>query len=498
MAKIKSALVRNNEFHFEEAKRDSQEALDLAQAAKDDRLIALAHLICGAVAQQQLDNVSALKSYAAARTLLERMPRSKADSVIMPTLLPKPYTHRASLLQMLLHSVGLVYATQGDFDNAFYYFRQSLKFGPETGLCGLTSITYSTIGYLYQYQDSVTKAEDSFGQAQAALEGCRGPRTDEALAILRNGLAMAALARGNTDEALSLAQSSLDVALTLKLADQITDAQNTLGRAQLKLGHYQKAIDYAQSAVRISGKTFNYRRVWESYLTLAEAQEALGKLNEAEENLRKALEVSEQARLNLVGGEQERQYFMSQNVIPYHAAIKFMVRHNRPLDAYRLAEKAKSRTLLEALSGSKSALDVLSKSETEKEVALKRDIQSTNTQLFVESNRDKSDESRIELLKRQASEKRQIYENFLTEMYALHPGLSVRRGDVTQVNLGAATSLLRKHDFAALHYVITSDSVLVFVVKDQGTEQPGVSAFRLTITPQELLPASDRVSNSSG
>ena len=146
LAKIKSALIRSNQFHFEEAKRDSQEALNLAQAAKDDRLIALAYLICGSVAQQQVDNVSALKSYAAARTLLDRTPRSKIDNVTVPTLLPKPFTQRASLLQMVLHNIGLVYATQGDFDNAFDYFRQSLKYGPETGLCGLTSITYSTIG----------------------------------------------------------------------------------------------------------------------------------------------------------------------------------------------------------------------------------------------------------------------------------------------------------------------------------------------------------------
>jgi len=386
-----------------------------------------------------------------------------------------------------LHNIGLMYATQGDFANAFDYFRQSLTYGPETKLCGLTSITHSTIGYLHQYQDDPIEAEANLGLAEAALKGCNDARTEEAVALLRNGLAMVALAKGEPNKALELAQSSLAVALRLRLSDQITDAQNTLGRAHLRLRHYQQAIEYAQAAVKIAGRTFNYRRVWESYLTLAEAQEALAKLNEAEENLKKALDVSGQARLNLVGGEQERQFFMSQNVVPYHAAIKFMVRHKRAIEAYRLAEKAKSRTLLEALSSSKSGLDeFLSPAEATRERSLRADIQADNAQLFIEGNKDKPDEPKIELLKLRASEKRQLYENFLNEMYASHPGLRLRQGDMREVNLGTVAPLLRKHSFVVLHYVITADTVLLFVVKDQQTEQPHVSAYTLTITPQEL------------
>ena len=71
-------------------------------------------------------------------------------------------------------------------------------------------------------------------------------------------------------------------------------------------------------------------------------------------------------------------------------------------------------------------------------------------------------------------------------MYASHPGLRFRQADIREVNLATVAPLLRKHSFVVLHYVITADTVLLFAVKDQGTEQPHVSAYTLTITPQEL------------
>lgn len=51
-------LFACNVFQLEDAKRDAQQALDVAEAAKDDRLIALAQLVSGQIAQQRIDNTA--------------------------------------------------------------------------------------------------------------------------------------------------------------------------------------------------------------------------------------------------------------------------------------------------------------------------------------------------------------------------------------------------------------------------------------------------------
>jgi hypothetical protein len=81
---------------------------------------------------------------------------------------------------------------------------------------------------------------------------------------------------------------------------------------------------------------------------------------------------------------------------------------------------------------------------------------------------------------------RQLYENSLNEIYATHPGPRVLQGTIKEVHLTTVAPLLRKHSVPVLHYVVTRDSVLLFVVRDRGIRRTRSQSFTSKITSKEL------------
>jgi CHAT domain-containing protein len=423
-----------------------------------------------------------------------------------------------------LEALNQLYYLLGDYQEAFDCARKSLQLYEEVGdMRGIAS-ALTKIGNLYGIQNNPQQALAHFERAMKISEELEDRFR---IAILRGEMAQAHLALGNYEQALELFQ------LTLRQIESHGDQagaaiiRDEIGRVYAAQGRYEKALDYYRhaSAVLEAGnrkgvvKTLGHmgdayfaggkfaealpiteravslaRQVgqpydlWSALAAAGYCQLALKRPAEARQSFTEAVAIIERLRAQAAGGAEDSQRYFEGGLRAHHGLLHLLVKENQPQEALALAERAKARTLLDALQrGRVSIQKAMTAEEREQERRLKLGLTMLNIQLTRATQSGKPDPQRVGEIKPRLEKARLDYEAFQTSLYAAHPELRSHRGDAPIIKAEELATLIHAPNGALLEYVVTDDATYLFAItKAADRRDADVQVFTLPIKRAEL------------
>ena len=299
-----------------------------------------------------------------------------------------------------LGNLGGVYHSLGDYQASIDYRNQALVIHRELGRRDGEAITLSNMGTMFHelgeraqsyenYQQAMAiwrEIKDLRGQAMTltsighfhivAREGKRALEVlTQALALQRTtsnprGEAYTLRAIGRAYQTLGDSQKALDAfnqALALLRAGGDRDGEaavlNAIGNVyQLLLKDQSQAFDHYTAALALSQKVEDRIKVSDVLFRLAQIYREQGKLDQASDNIEQAIGLAELHRTKIPNDEW-RASFLATEQVKYALLIDLLLQQHRqnPLEghaakAFEVAERARARTLLEALSRARSEI----------------------------------------------------------------------------------------------------------------------------------------------
>jgi tetratricopeptide (TPR) repeat protein len=307
--RLRLLLLHSKDFYRQnpkQAEKWAREALKLATKLKDAEGIARAHYTIGATAFQQAQ-------YAIAETSFKKAIE-----------LDKPKEFQNPLIEAPIFSLGLVYAQQGKFREAFELYEKALALCKQHGnnsevsiLCAMgnaaieladypralkylydalaildanddvlqRSIVLSNIGLTYLNVQDFNKA-DAFFERSSSLSKESADSYNLCNATYNRGII--ACKRSNHNSARILFTEALTIAKSLNRHEAEAYISDSYGHLALIEGNYRKAKQYFEKAIEIS-KSIGLTIVWcasliglgKTYLVLKKPLEAIKHLQES-------------------------------------------------------------------------------------------------------------------------------------------------------------------------------------------------------------------------
>jgi CHAT domain-containing protein/tetratricopeptide (TPR) repeat protein len=401
-------------------------------------------------------------------------------------------------------NLGLLCENRGDFACALEAQQRSLAIDPRN------SYAIHNIGALHEIQGDDALALDAYLRA-AALDHEDGDAVHEAAVLVEAGRmqmhlgrepeALAAFASARTtyekaqtpdelgDLEFALGESHLDAgraALAVKHFEEavrlqepvselhLQDSLRSLSRAQLAAGQPEAALASARRSLEIDRRLESVSALNESWVAIGEAQRKLGNLEEAREAYAEAIAAIENERDHLAGDETARQRFFEGQLRPYHRLLAFAVTGKRPEEAFRLAEQARARILVDVLQHGRSiGMRLLTSEEREREAAAETAVR------ILEAERaaldDVTNAAGAEMRRRVEAARRDLAAT-RTALFNAHSEVRLARGEAEILSPQTLLPLLEDGS-AALAFTVTEDSTYAFVL----TVEPGASAPPATV-----------------
>src|SRR5262245_11836714 len=424
-----------------------------------------------------------------------------------------------------LGAIGESYRRQGNYARALDYLRQGLILfegpGRKYGLAG----ALAAIGDLYLQQGAEKLALEFYQRSQtlfeelgskdklAALIGRRGTLQQrrgnyeqalasyqESLALYKaigakNGMAEALATMGDSylslwrpEGALASYRESLALFEEIGNKNGVVSAMTGVARVEQARNDYPGALSIAEQAAALAGKTGNLESLWEINSVMGKLRLALKQPEPARQAFERAVAAIELLRSQTAGGELDRRYFLEHRLTPYHSLIELLVGQGQANGALVWAERSKARALLDVIqNGRVDALRAMTGAEQRQESKLRAEIISLNTQVTRASQKEKSDQAKLDELKSQREKARLEYEAFQTSLYAAHPELRAQRGDAPVIKAEEIAALAPDSGRALLEYVVTDDVTYLFVgVKTAGKPGAEVKVFTLPVKQSDL------------
>lgn len=193
----------------------------------------------------------------------------------------------------------------------------------------------------------------------------------------------------------------------------------------------------------------------------------------------------------VAGGEVARQRYFEDRVSPYQRMVQLLVARKRAGEALACAERAKARVLLEVLCDGRAQFGrAVTAPEREREQRLQQGISTLNSQISEESLRPKGGPAHLGELKARLQKARLDYDAFRADLYAAHPELRIRRGEVRPFTLADAEGLVPDARTALLEYVVGEEKTHVFVLtkRDGRADAPPIdlAVYELNIGRKDL------------
>jgi CHAT domain-containing protein len=380
-----------------------------------------------------------------------------------------------------LNNIGIVYFYQGNYPLSLDFYRRGLALREAAGDRTGVSASLGNIGNIHLITGDYAQALE-FYRKSLALKEELGDRAGAALTL--NNVGVVHRLRKEYEQALQFFDRSL--ATREALGDRLGVAQTlyNLALTNYRLGRFEAAADYA---VR-SGALTRELHIRESYANARSLEGAsylnLNRLEEARLALEDAIEGTEEGRSVVAGGEVARQRYFEDRVSPYQRMVQLLFVQGRAGDALAYAERAKARVLLEVLRDGRAQFGkAVTAPEREREQRLQQAISTLNSQVSEESLRAKGGAARVEELKAQLQKARLDYDAFRADLYAAHPELRVRRGEVQPFTLADAEGLLPDAQTALLEYVVGEEKTHLFVL----TKRDGRASARADASPVVLV-----------
>jgi CHAT domain-containing protein/tetratricopeptide (TPR) repeat protein len=414
--------------------------------------------------------------------------------------------------------LGRVYTSAGDHVKAL----TSLNAARQTATAGQIPNVLNSLGYLYMEQEDYAQADAQFHQSLEIYRSAKNQR-DESKVLLNLGVVQQR--QGKHDEALAFFRQSLDAATATKIVDVEIAAFEGIGVLLTAQSHFDdalKALDTGLTIAReIQDKMRQTELLWRTSQTYQQmqdyaraeqlAQEAVGlaramhlpkltflatatlgdvyaannKVELATKTLKDSIDQIERLRERVAGREEGLQLFFENKVGPYHSLVMLLTTQGKNLEALLYAERAKSRVLLDAVSGGNSDLaNVLTEPERREEQHLIKMISVINQRIKSQPAEDTRTQNE---LYSQLDAARLELASFNDRTYVAHPELRLRSGVAQALTLASLKSVTATSDLAYLEYVVTDEKLGVFIVKrNRVTNEPDIRYLNLPVTADAL------------
>jgi CHAT domain-containing protein len=383
--------------------------------------------------------------------------------------------------------LGVLYLIQGNDRLAQEYDHKVLAMVEESGDKSAIASALNNIGVNYKVQGDYQKALEFYQRSLRASEGLENTST---LGNLLTNMARIYRLQGDIAKALEYSQKSLAVRETLLDKGDLASTLSELAIIHRTNGNYTEALKMAERSVAILKQRGDLRYIWTALTILGDVHFAQKQTAQARQAYDEAIARIETARLQVAGGEDERQRFFENKLTPYHQMIRLLVEQNNATEAIAYAERAKARVLLDVLQGGRvNIAKSMTLQERERERQLREGLAALNIQISDENRRKKPDESRLTTLKANLEKARLDYEAFQMGLYSAHPELKVRRGEAQIIKLNEFDALLPDARSALLEYVVTDEKTYLFVFTKSGKAgQPvDVQSYALDIKGKEMV-----------
>jgi CHAT domain-containing protein/lipopolysaccharide biosynthesis regulator YciM len=430
-------------------------------------------------------------------------------------------------LPLALNNMGNVYFTQGNYIDALRNFHRSADLAQEYGAKGQAADALGNIGMVHLTQGNPDQAIAFLEQSKAIDEeiGAQAP-----LAANLINLATAYSARGQYRTGLELAERALEINEALKSPVAIAGNLETLGDLHRRSAQYKDAGRFYERALELAERIDNqpwtaralvklssmylhekeYTRAMgmaaraatigdelgvlsisvNAHKRLADANRAIGDLNEAERAYAATISFIEKMRSAVVGNPQEREQFFETGIDAYYELVDVLIERGELARALEVAERAKGRVLLDALRGERANIaKAMSPEERKREETLNARLATLNVQMGREASNGQRAQGALATLRSNLQKARLDYAAFEADLYASHPELRVKRGDVAPPNLAEVSQLLGGKR-AALEFMIGKERSFLFALTPSADGSAGGEAhldvFRLSFGAAEL------------
>jgi CHAT domain-containing protein len=422
-----------------------------------------------------------------------------------------------------LMNTGAVYERQGNLAEALTYLLQSKKLAEQIQEKRLVAACLRSIGTLEAAQDNLAQSLETL---QASLKVFEEIGEKRGVAEVLNEIG---IARRDGPEALEAFANSLKIAEEVKdpalgakilanigheyidkhnfakaseylqrslknnqeIGDQygICSSLQDLGAMYYEEGQYTSAVDFGERAAAIAERIGSLETLAPTLTTVGSAYRKLNQPEKARQSFEKAIATIEKMRNLVAGGEQERQQFLENRTTPYYAMADLLLDQNNQSEALEFAERAKARTLLDALgSGRVDISKMMTPEETRLEQEVRSKLVSLNSQITAERLRNDPDEQHLNSLTAQLEKARLEYEQAQVNIYAAHPELKVQRGKFQSVSLSECAPLFPDSNTALLEFVALPDRIALFVLTRGPANEGAVQlkAHRIEIEEAKL------------
>jgi CHAT domain-containing protein/uncharacterized protein HemY len=428
------AAVHYSKSDYLQALVNYQKSLDISTEVGDKKGIADALSGLGNVYFEQRNYPHALKQYSASLKISQEM-------------------HNKDGIRANLNNIAGALSAQGDYVEALDHYKKGLAVADETGNKGAVAEMLFNMGHVHFVQKDYTRAREFY---ERSLETAQETGSKMVTANALAAIGAIYLYDRNYEKAAEFAERADSLAKSAELPDVRVAALTTKGQVSLALNQYEPARQAFQNAIT----------------------------------------AIEELRGGVVGDERQHQQFFENKLAPFHYMVRLMVDQHKPVEALEYAERAKGRALLDALQ--RQDLNVskaMSPAEQQEERKLNGRIVSLNSQITLESRRDKPNNEVLADLYSKRAGARVDYETFQLNLYAAHPELKGRRAQMLPITLEQAGKLIPNAGSAILEYVVTADDVYLFVLTREhraaapaGEPAPAVvvKVYRLNVKNQDL------------
>jgi CHAT domain-containing protein/tetratricopeptide (TPR) repeat protein len=492
---------------LDEAERCYQSALAVAEKIGDQGGIAAAWWYIGMMKEAQGENEQALLFWQKSLALYETAKLNRGVAFALQWLshlyrllgdnrqafecaqkslrLYEAEKHRRGMADAL-HRLAWVYMEQNNPQQALANLEKALAIAQEMEDKFLIAVYQHDISLQYKDLGAHERALDIY---QELLKQIEGFRDRGGAAMIRTNIAKVLTAQGKHAEALDYYGQALAV---FEAADYLKGhtvwVLNDICGVYLAQGKYAEALPMAERAVSLSRQTGWQSDLWEALTARGYAQLGLNRPLEARQSFAEAVSIIEKLRVQTAGGAEERQRYFEGRLRAHHGLLGLLAKENQIPEALVLAERAKSRALLDVLQqGRVSVQKAMTAEEQKQESRLKSELTRLNMQLTRATQSDKPDAERISEIKPQLEKARLNYEAFQNSLYAAHPDLKVNRGEASIITADEMDALLPDATSALLEYVVTDEATYLFAVsKSQGRAAAETKVFTIPIKQTDL------------
>ncbi len=245
-----------------------------------------------------------------------------------------------------LYGIASIHHAQGNYDLALQFYQKALPLYGEFGDSPGMARPLLGIGMIYREQGDYESALKFLHDALNRFEKW-GYRT--AIATTLSHIGDVHADRGDHVAALECFQKSLAHFDEMQEQSGTAMTLSKLSRVHYVQGNYTRARELAERAVALATQVGNPEPLWRAHFQAGEAYRARGQPVQARHAYGQAIAAIESLRVKVAGGDQERQRFFENKLLPYSAMVELLLAQNQTGDAFAYTERAKARALLDLL-----------------------------------------------------------------------------------------------------------------------------------------------------